>query len=221
LSNEAPAFTDRKDYWNEYYAKSGSKGSNPSQFAVFVHGELEGPSHVIDIGCGSGRDSFFFAANGHDVLGIDGSASAIEHCRSQSEHNAGSAKFECVLVDDPVLVDTAAAASAAGAERVVVYARFFVHAITDAEEGALIAAAAKLCKGGGLFAVEFRTRRDAAQSKVTGAHYRRFVDPLKFMVAAEKAGFEAQYFVEGYGFAKYKNDDAHVARILLTLKSAS
>lgn len=64
-------------------------------------------------------------------------------------------------------------------------------------------------------AAEFRTIRDAQQAKVTAEHYRRFVNPLVFMANANTAGFATDYFVEGFGYAKYKDDDAHVARCLM------
>ena len=53
------------------------------------------------------------------------------------------------------------------------------------------------------------------QAKETAAHYRRFIDPLNFLTSALARGFELHYFVEGFGYAKYNSDDAHVARVIL------
>jgi hypothetical protein len=41
-----------------------------------------------------------------------------------------------------------------------------------------LATAAGLCRPGEILAVEFRTLRDVAQAKVTGAHFRRFIDQV-------------------------------------------
>ncbi|WP_272816006.1 MULTISPECIES: hypothetical protein [unclassified Shinella] len=66
-----------------------------------------------------------------------------------------------------------------------------------------------------LLAIEFRTDRDAQQTKVTDSHYRRFIPPLDFLSRAAKFGFSPAYFTEGFGYAKYRNDDAHIARVLM------
>jgi hypothetical protein len=50
--------------------------------------------------------------------------------------------------------------------------------------------------------------------KVTGTHFRRFVLPASFEARALGGGFEVVYNVEGFGFAKYRQDDAYVARTI-------
>src|SRR5215207_813088 len=62
----------------------------------------------------------------------------------------------------------------------IVYARFFVHAITEAEEESLLDLAAEITDPGDLLAVEYRTVRDSSGAKVTETHYRRFVLPAAF-----------------------------------------
>lgn len=205
--------TDSGAYWQDYYAKRRSTSIPvPSQFAVFVAGEMHEPHQVFDIGCGSGRDSVFFASHGHAVTGVDGSQAAVDNCRHLAASiGLESIRFECAQVGG--------AAAAAGTHSdsdkpTLVYARFFLHAITDADEELFFDAARALTHRGGRLAVEFRTMRDAAQEKVTDAHYRRFIDPVMFHSRALEAGFAATYFVEGFGFAKYRNDDAHVARFI-------
>ena len=98
--------------------------------------------------------------------------------------------------------------------RTVLYARFFVHAITDEEELSFLDLAADLTKSGDLLAVEYRTVRDSSGAKVTGSHYRRFVTPASFQARTLARGFDEVYAVEGFGFAKYKQDDAYVARAI-------
>ena len=67
---------------------------------------------------------------------------------------------------------------------------------------------------GDILALEFRTSRDEFLSKVTESHYRRFINPLAVVAKGNHLGFSCEYFVEGFGYAKYKSDDAHVARII-------
>jgi SAM-dependent methyltransferase len=72
---------ERRAYWNAYY-RACSVPSLPSQFAVFVLGELNEPCAVVDVGCGNGRDAIFFARQGIPTIGIDGSPAAVEVCVS-------------------------------------------------------------------------------------------------------------------------------------------
>lgn len=211
-AQQAAEASDRGDYWQRYYsAQSGARLPVPSQFSVFVASELDGRHRIFDIGCGGGRDSLLFASHGHRVTGIDGSAAAVEVCREVANGLSVPADFMHASVSDPGLPGKLLDGDEAP---VLVYARFFLHAITEEEEGKFLALAAALLANGGRLAVEFRTMRDADQAKITGSHYRRFIDPLQFMARAAAAGFHAHYFVEGFGFAKYKKDDAHVARFI-------
>ncbi len=38
-------------------------------------------SHVLDLGCGSGRDSLYFEGKGYQVTALDGSLEMVSHCR--------------------------------------------------------------------------------------------------------------------------------------------
>ena len=200
----------REDYWDEWYARRAAQQARPipSQFAAFVVGELTEPHDVVELGCGGGRDSLFFSSYGHQVLGVDGSAAAVTACEQLAAALGESARFLQSAVDDPALPDRIGRADRPRA----VYARFFVHAITDEEEERFLDLAAALTRTGDLLAVEYRTVRDSSGAKETGAHYRRFVLPARFQSRALERGFDVEYDVEGFGFAKYRQDDAYVAR---------
>jgi hypothetical protein len=101
----------------------------------------------------------------------------------------------------------------------LIYARFFIHAITEQEERKFLLFA-RSHLGQGTLAVEFRTMRDEALHKVTEGHYRRFVDPVAFAGRARDVGLDVVYLVEGFWMAKYKKDDAFVARVLLRRNAA-
>ena len=213
MSEKDRSIESKGDYWQSYYSRQAPLVAPlPSQFAVFIAGELDEAHEVFDIGCGGGRDSLFFAGHSHEVTGVDGSQAAIEKCRELARASGlANTRFVCSPVTSDELADSAA--PSAGLP-VLVYARFFLHAITDEEEKKFFRLARALTSAGGKLAVEFRTMRDVAQEKVTASHYRRFIDPIFFNARALEAGFSARYFVEGFGFAKYKHDDAHVARFI-------
>lgn len=201
-------------YWNEFYRTSMARRLDaPSQFAVFVLSEAEDLDAVVDIGCGSGRDSLFFMSQGKRTISVDASQAGIDLCLSLAEeHGLKSGGAVCSSVDAPDLAQRISGLVPTGPT--VVYARFFVHAINEAQEDAFLKLASEIMGAGGMLAVEFRTPRDASQAKVTPDHYRRFVSPLAFMAKAQAMGMSCSYFVEGFGYAKFRNDDAHVARCI-------
>ncbi len=202
---------NRSDYWDEYYAaRATTRRPLPSQFATFVAGELDRPHRVIELGCGNGRDSIFFSSFGHEVIGIDGSEAAVSASSALSEALGETATFIRCAIDDPDLADRLSDGDGPKA----LYARFFIHAITDDEEQVLLDLAAKVTSPGDLLAVEYRTIRDQVGAKETETHYRRFVLPSTFQARALERGFEVTYAVEGFGFAKFRHDDAYVARTL-------
>src|SRR5437870_4336134 len=61
-------------YWDKFY-KAGNNTFAPSSFAEFVikSGYLKAGDSLLDVGCGNGRDTFYFLSNGINALGIDGS----------------------------------------------------------------------------------------------------------------------------------------------------
>jgi SAM-dependent methyltransferase len=199
-------------YWERYYAKgSGLARPVPSQFAAFVAGELREQYRVVEFGCGNGRDALFFASYGHQVTAIDGSSAAIERGKAVADALGEKVEFLTSAIDAPHLADLVSEAG----DKTLVYGRFFLHAITSAEEQAFLGCAAELTKPGDLMAVEYRTIRDSSGVKETAEHYRRFMSPAEFQYSAIQHGFRVTYAIEGYGFAKYRQDDAYVARNLL------
>lgn len=205
-------------HWNRFYS-SASAPVLPSQFCVFVANEVEQPVNVVEFGCGNGRDSLFFARHGWPVIGVDASEAAITACRETARAQNTAAKFHQASVSDPGCYQTVRTLLAdQAAAPLLVYARFFLHAIDQTAQTALLTGVRDLLgEHGGVFAVEFRTDRDASLNKTTEQHYRRFIKPADLVAEAATLGFDIAYFSEGFGFAKYKDDDAHVARLLLTV----
>ena len=198
-------------YWDDYYAARATPVRKlPSQFATFVAGELDRRHRVIELGSGDGRDAMFFASYGHEVIGVDASHTAVEACRLLAETLGEDASFIVSPIEEPGLATRVR--GEAGPR--VVYARFFLHAITQAEEESLLDLAAAIADPGDLLAVEYRTVRDSSGAKVTATHFRRYVLPASFEARALGRGFDVIYSVEGFGFAKYREDDAYVARTI-------
>ncbi|MFJ3076650.1 class I SAM-dependent methyltransferase [Pseudomonas sp. NPDC087029] len=203
------SLSEKSNYWDSFYS-SRKKGAPayPSQFAAFVINELADVDGIIEFGCGNGRDSEFFAANGFELLALDASKEAIELCRSRSAHDraryvqstAGAARE---AIQDFLL----------GKRKVAVYARFFLHAIEEAEAAALLDLLGVLLPSGSQVFFEYRTVDDAAQDKIFGTdHYRRYLEHGNALAGIERAGFSIVYQIEGHGLAKFRDEDAKVGR---------
>lgn len=142
--------TTRSRYWNDFYRTKAASLAAPSQFALFVLGETETDSQIVDLGCGTGRDAIYFASQGRHVVGVDAADAAIAHCSKIAADNGLPARFLASAIDAPDLLDRISREfDGTPRAEVTVYARFFVHAINDEEEAALLRLAAGLCRKGG------------------------------------------------------------------------
>jgi SAM-dependent methyltransferase len=54
--------------------------------------EVESP--VLDVGCGTGENALYLAARGHEVVGIDYAARAIEKARAKAAERGVAVSFE-------------------------------------------------------------------------------------------------------------------------------
>ena len=202
------------EYWNHTYTGSAIPDF-PSQFAAFVLGEVAPADTIIDIGCGNGRDSFFFGRHGMKVLGVDSSREAIARCsmrREQERHP--QVDFLCQDIGSPEFLRLIEERAPRREGSRLIYARFFLHAITPDLQDLALRAIAHLMAPSDRFACEFRTQRDSFQPKVASPHYRSFITPAALIAKMHAAKLNVLYHVEGFGLAKRGSEDPHVARIV-------
>src|SRR5215510_10032146 len=70
--------------WAREYGRTPERyiwGKVPSEFAKDLVGLLPPGGRVLDLGCGEGRDSVFFASRGFEVTGLDVSVAGIAKAR--------------------------------------------------------------------------------------------------------------------------------------------
>lgn len=82
------------NYWDDAYKKGVHWEEGHSKGAEEFSKMLKPKSSILDIGCGSGRDSIFFAKNGFDVTGIDISEEAISKAKAAAEKQKLKIRFD-------------------------------------------------------------------------------------------------------------------------------
>ncbi len=203
---------DRADFWKDFYSErtGGGRFMPPSQFAAFVSQEVPSESMIIDLGCGNGRDAVFFAALGIKTLGIDGSGAAISVAKNAAKKaDLDGIDFIETKIDDALVEDILKNRQS---DCICAYARFFLHAITGEEQASLFDLLGRYLTTDDMIAIEYRTVDDEKNEKEALPHYRRYQTSADVDKALEALGFTKIYGVEGRGFAKYKSEDAIVAR---------
>ena len=206
-------------FWERYYRDLIRETvSDASPFAIFACNFIDPDALVIDLGCGNGRDSRFLGQF-NDLVGIDQSGAAIEYCNSQPLFEIKKAKkiiFHNLTIEDAKIFEIfKAKLRKSSYQKIFIYARFFLHAIDETQYDKFWEFAHWLnLEYSVAIGVEFRTKEDEKNFKVFPDHFRRFLDPSSVVADANLRGFKVFSLQQGYGLAKYRNEDPHVARIV-------
>lgn len=204
-----------KIYWADFYSRT--EYTEGSTFCEFVRGLDDLPFHVVDIGCGDGRDACAFGTAGRAVLGLDQSPIGIEHATAHAAaRGLANVRFEVCDASDAAALGRVLAAELETDGPVLFYLRFFLHAITDGSQATLLSTLDRLARPGDWFAAEFRTDKDAEQTKVHGKHYRRFQNAQEFVADLRSRGWRIEHSEEGTGLSPYGEEDPVLARVIAT-----
>ena len=82
---------DRATFWSLYAGKAPWDIGKPQEPFIAAADLVVGP--VLEAGCGSGEIALFFAAEGHQVTGIDFLSKPIRMARSKADERGLSAHF--------------------------------------------------------------------------------------------------------------------------------
>ncbi len=178
-----------KEYWEKFY-RDNKIISEPTEFAKFCLPYIPNNTLLLDIGCGNGRDTYFFAEK-DNVIGAYGIDTAI-----LNKHNEKVAFGQMSFTELDITCFN------------VVYSRFFLHSITYNEVFDIIT---KL-QPDQLFMAEYRIVGD--EPKLYPDHKRHLVDHDKLFNDLASAGFEILYQATGRDMAKYKTENPLVGRII-------
>ncbi|WP_202617535.1 MULTISPECIES: class I SAM-dependent methyltransferase [unclassified Ensifer] len=214
VGSKLEASAEIGNYWEEYY-KHASPKTAPSLFAKFVINTYPERTCILDIGCGDGRDSIFFATEGKTVVGIDASESAIRVCKSRAAQMNGSCTFDEAVVSKDYF-NTLDLGLDFRVSQSVIYSRFFLHAVVEEVEDCFLDSAMNFLDRGALLCIEFRTLADAELRKVEKEHFRRFISPTILMNKCLMRGMNSLHLRVGRGLAPYGDEDPMIARMVFS-----
>lgn len=205
-----------KKYWDSFY-KNNHKHT-PSQFCVCVLTELNDDTVIIEIGSGNGRDSHYFASQGHITVAMDLSHQAIKSCRDLaiSRNIEHSTFFQGDLTNKESMQNVVKYTREKSDEKdIVFYSRFVMHSVDDSQELIFLQILSDCMQPDEVVYFEFRSKEDAVLKKHFGGHFRRYVDTDNFkQLLFDKFGFNIDYSITGKGMAKFKEEDPFVSRII-------
>ena len=230
------------DHWSAFYQQQ-SILEPPSAFARFVAESFlqnenqslklsnvnrrNSKKYILDVACGTGRDSLFFAESGYDVIGVDLSAQPL--VKDQTTSKSSSWRFvqgdmgKLHLIQEPsCFADPEFFFDA-------IYFRFCLHSVPpDVQTAALRYAHTKLAVNNGVLCIEARSVKDdlygkgvrvgehayEATTKQSPAHYRRFIVLDDLVLELKQLGFSMLFVGEQNGWAEYGNEDPVVVRVV-------
>ena len=202
-------------YWNAIY-ETGRVPNTPSTFAAAMleRGFVSYSQPLVDVGCGNGRDSLFFASHGIRVFAVDSAATTIGNIQAQSR------QITCVC-DDFTRLPTPLCDNVYFG---TVFSRFSIHSVPSVDGTRFLQwAYANLVLGGRLL-IEARSVKDPlygsgqtvpgeADAFVT-THYRRFIRMPVLVDELSNIGFVVESCVESANLSVVDGDNPVLIRIV-------
>lgn len=115
---------DQKNHWNNLHSqgKLTQHATSETEFAQYVQNIIPEKSKILELGCGAGNDSNFFANNKHTVIATDFSPVAVE--QNRKTYSSSNVTFEVLDMSTGVF-------SFKNETFDVVYARLSLHYFND------------------------------------------------------------------------------------------
>ena len=171
---------------------------------------MEPEKKLIELGCGNGRDSVYFAQQKINVTAIDQIEEEMDYLnKKHSLYNLNFKADDFTNLDDDKKYD-------------YIYSRFTLHSVNEKAEKRVFDWITKQLNDEGLFFLEVRSINDPmfekgekiSESENVTTHYRRYLDFNETIEKLENRGLKIIYKLESQGLAKYKDDDPTLIRIV-------
>ncbi len=110
MEGEPREGVDARKVWDGLHALPRFRPAYPSEtvvrFGMRYFGDAADRKVILDLGCGGGRHSTFFASLGHRVISIDYSLEGCRHTRSLMEERGAAALVACATMQALCLADS-------------------------------------------------------------------------------------------------------------------
>tara|TARA_R110001599_G_scaffold349453_1_gene577836 strand:- start:2118 stop:2696 length:579 start_codon:yes stop_codon:yes gene_type:complete len=185
-----------KEYWQEFY-KNDLEPNNGSSFSKFVLSHLDPHEQLLDLGCGNGKDTYYFLKNQIRAIGID--------------NNEFLSKEHFIIGD--VLQNLQKCQN--------YYLRFFIHAIEEEYFDCILEEVHRISDKGTKVFIETRSTEGITQedkllhnfkSGVGEEHFRMLYNCSYLEEKIEKK-FSIFHLEESYGLSPFNGRDPCLIRI--------
>lgn len=201
--------------WSQFFQgeQVGAVPRQGSDFARWVHRQLEPRDAVADLGSGSGRDALFFAARGRRSRAYDFSRPARGTVRKRASRR------HLQLDVHPLILGELRTVLAVGAdlarEQRHLYARHLIGCLDEAERHNLWLLARMALRGGHSLFLEFAALGEGVAEPVPDGLVRR-LDPKDVSREIAAAGGVVEHLEVGPGEDMYDDPDPRVCRMRVT-----
>ena len=204
-------------HWVEFYKWGASKRvpTTPSPFARWVAEQLEGREHILDVGCGNGRDAVYFAEQGHRVIAMDASASARRLTRRLAISRKVRVRPVELNLNDLFDVLTSGAQFAHRPHPPQIYARFLLDTIEGDTRGNFFRWAQMIQRRSGTTFLEFRTWQGTLRARAFPFHYRTLLNPRRVIAEIEALGGSVVHREIGTGLAPFDKENPKICRLVV------
>ena len=185
-----------------------------SPFATWVSDRIPADARVVDLGCGTGRDTGWFAAQGHEVIGADYSGAALRMTRNLLKRRGVEAPtVRSLSLNDLRSILLTGAELARLPQAPYLYARGLVDSVDAEARANLWLVCSMVLRRGGSLHVEYAAspHRPAATSEVDGLVRRVSTDTVRREIEAR--GGRVVHVEHGPGIDFFGEPDPYVARL--------
>jgi len=206
-------------YWNAFY-KDSHPPSNPTSFAEYCLPFIKYKSTLLELGCGNGRDSIYFAKNNISVYASDISSYAINNIKNYVNiNNINNMTF---INEDFTNFNTNQYTENFQA----IYSRFTIHTILQDKISKVFKWSYNALSDGGLIMIETRSTKDPLFASGKGkliehntilyeeGHIRHFVERDELVNSLLSEGFDLVEDTESNNLSIYEGDNPVLLRVI-------